>query len=46
MATREFRKMASQKEQFHEKGQIYRPDSILFDIPDPHLLSQLAVVHW
>ena len=39
-------RMASQKEQFYEKGQIFRPDAILFDIPDPQLLSQYSVVHW
>ena len=27
--------MASQKEQFHEKGQIYQANELLFDIPNP-----------
>ena len=36
--------MASQKEQFHEKGEIFTPESMIFGIPEPQLLSQYSVV--
>ena len=35
--------MASQKEQFHETGEIYRPESMIFAIPDSQLMSQYSV---
>ena len=36
--------MSSQKEQFHESGEIYRPESVIFGVPEPKLLSQYSVV--
>jgi DNA-directed RNA polymerase beta' subunit len=36
--------MTSQKEQFHEKGEIYRPESMIFGVPEPQLLGQYSVV--
>ena len=36
--------MASQKEQFHEKGQIYQASELLFDIPSPQVLGNYSVV--
>jgi len=36
--------MASQKEQFHEKGEIFRPESMIFGVPEPQLLKQYSVV--
>ena len=36
--------MASQKEQFHEKGQIYQASELLFDVPNSQLLTNYSVV--
>ena len=37
-------RMASQKEQFHEAGEIFRPESMIFGVPEPQLLKQYSVV--